>query len=130
MRVALVVLIAVAALALVSPVSAKEGVVARLENPAVLRAPSGKSVTLLWTLRAGKHPFGASGIYLRVRGRAGTTTVAEATEMKPGRFSARFVIPRGGVRSIAIGLRGWVSDPRGTRRSDLFFPIVNDPTKR
>lgn len=103
---------------------------ARLENPAVLRSPAGARVSLVWTLRAGKEPFGASGIYVRLRGRAGATTIADAAELGPGRFRARFVIPRGGVRSIAIGLRGWVSDARGTRRADMFFPITNDPTRQ
>jgi hypothetical protein len=89
-------------LATVSQPRAKEGVIARLENPAVLRAPAGTSVSLVWTLRAGKEPFGASGIYVRLRDHGGKATIAEATELGPGRFRARFVIPRGGVQSIAI----------------------------
>jgi len=118
------------AIALASHAPAKEGVVAHLENPAMLRAPAGKTVSLVWTLRAGKQPFGASAIYVRLRGRIGTTTSADAAELAPGRYRARVVIPRGGARSIVIGLRGWVSDARGTRRADMFFPIDNDPLRR
>ncbi len=128
-RVALV-LVAAAAVATAPQALAKEGVVARLVNPAVLRAPAGQTVSLVWTLRAGKEPFGAQGIYVRLRGHAGTTTVAEAVEVARGRYRARVRIPRGGVRSIVIALRGWATDSRGsTRRADLRFPIVNDPTR-
>ncbi len=120
-------LVSGAALTAVSQPRAKEGVVARLENPTVLRAPAGTRVALVWTLRAGKEPFGASGIYVRVRDRIGKATISEATELGPGRFRAWLSIPRGGVRAIAIALRGWVSDARGTRRADLVFPIANEP---
>ena len=43
-----------AALALVPAAGSKEGVVARLENPAVLQSAAGAKVTLLWTLRGGE----------------------------------------------------------------------------
>jgi hypothetical protein len=129
-RTPLVFLIGALAVALAAPGLAKEGVVAHLENPFTLLGPGGKRITLVWTLRADKEPFGASGIYIRLRARSGTTTVREATEIGPGRFRARFVIPRGGVAGIAIGLRGWASDARGTRHADVFFPIANDPTRR
>ena len=108
---------------------AKEGVVAHLENPAVLRAPAGKTVSLTWTLRAGKGPFSAIGIYVRLRGRPGATTSARADELRPGRYRAHVRIPRGGVHAVAIGLIGWSSGPKGTRRADAFFPIANDPTR-
>jgi hypothetical protein len=117
------------ALATVAQTTAKEGVVAHLENPAVLRAAAGRAMSLVWTLRVSKEPFSASGIYVRLRRPNGSATIAEATELRRGRYRARLVIPRGGVRSIAIALRGWVSDARGTRRADLVFPIENDPTR-
>jgi hypothetical protein len=107
---------------------AKDRVVARLANPAVVRAPAGATVPLVWTLRADGHAFGAGGIYVRLRGRAGASTVARADTLAPGRYRAQVRIPAGGVRSIAIGLIGWASNPQ--RRADLFFPIVNDPTRR
>lgn len=114
-----------AALALVSAAGAKDGVVARLENPAVLRSAAGTKVTLLWTLRAGKEPFTAAGIYVRLNG----GREALATELQTGRFRARLTIPRGGAKTIVIALQGWRTDTRGTRRADWRFPIVNDPTR-
>jgi len=130
MRFVGILLVLVATVALVSQALAKEGVAARLENPSALHAPSGTRVMLAWTLRAGKQPFGASGVYVRLRGRSGITTTARASDLgKPGRYRAHVLIPRGGVRSIIIGLIGWTSGPHGTKRADMFFPITNDPTR-
>ena len=117
----------VVALACIAQAAAKDGVVAHLENPGVLRAAPGAKVTLVWTLRAGKQPFGASGIYVRLHGR--TLTRALATELAPGRFRARVAIPPGGARSITIALIGWSSGPQGTKRGDMRFRIENDPTR-
>lgn len=107
---------------------AKEGAVAHLGNPSVLGAPTGKRVTLVWTLRAGGKPFGAQGVYVRLRGRAGATSTGDAVEVGSGRYRARVLIPRGGVQAIFIRLRGWATGPRGTHRADMSFPITNDPT--
>lgn len=115
------------ACAFATAAAAKEGVVAHLHNPAVLRAAPGVHVTLVWSIRdADKHPFGASGIYVRLRGLA--TTSAPATELAPGRFRAHVTIPRGGVRSVVIALIGWTTGPGGTKRGDMRFRIDNDPT--
>jgi hypothetical protein len=81
----------------------------------------------VWTLRAGPEPFSARGVYVRLHGL--TTSTALGKELAPGRFRARLPIPRGGVRSIVIGLVGWRTDSRGSRRSDWRFPIDNDPTR-
>ena len=115
----------VAALALAAGAAAKDGVVAHLENPVALSYPSGAKITLIWTLRAGKQPFGGGGIYVRLNGGRATP----ATTLGPGRFRARLTIPRGGVLSIVIALPAWSSDANGTRRADWRFPIVNDPTR-
>jgi hypothetical protein len=112
--------------AFVAAAAAKEGVVAHLQNPDVLRAAPGAKVTLVWTLRADKRPFTAQGIYVRLRGVAATS--APAGEIGPGRFRARVTIPRGGVRSIVIAVMGWTSGLEGTRRADMRFRIDNDPT--
>src|SRR5207248_1120601 len=108
-------------LACAAQAAAKGDVVAHLQNPGVLRAPAGTRIALIWTLRAGGRPFGASGIYVRLHGTA--TTTGEATELAPGRFRARLVVPRGGVRSIVIALRAWSSGPQGTHRADWRLPI-------
>lgn len=127
MRLLVIVLTAAIAAVLAPQVSAKEDVVARLENPAALRAPAGSRIVLAWTLRAGKRPFTAAGIYVRLHGRAGTNKVGWALESAPGRYRARLTIPKGGVRAVRIGLEGWSTGPGGTKRADWLFPIANDP---
>ena len=114
-----------AALAVAATASAKDGVVARLENPVALSYPPGSKITLIWTLRAGKKPFSAGGIYVRLNGGRENP----ATELATGRFRARLTVPRGGVRSIVIAVPGWASTPSGTHRADWRLPIVNDPTR-
>ena len=120
--------VAILAVVAVPQAHAKEGVVAHLENPSVLRARPDTMISLVWTLRAGAQPFSALGIYVRLHGSSGTTS-AYATELTTGRFRARLRIPPGGVRSIAIGLRGWTTGSSGSHRADMFFPIANDPTR-
>jgi hypothetical protein len=119
--------IAVVVLACAAQAAAKEGVVAHLENPRALQAAPGKSIVLVWTLRAGTQPFGARGVYVRLRGQ--TTSTALAKQLAPGRFSARLPIPCGGVLSVVIALVGWRTDSKGTTRADWRFPIDNDPTR-
>jgi hypothetical protein len=115
------------ALAVVGSATAKDGVVAHLANPRVVESAPGTSIVLVWTLRAGARPFGASGIYVRLRG--ATISTALAKELSPGRFRVRLPVPTGGVHSIVIGLIGWRTDSGGTRRADRRFPIDNDPTR-
>ena len=115
----------VAALVVAAGASTKNGVVARLENPVVLSYPPGAKITLLWTLRSGRRPFSAGGIYVRLNGGGEHL----ATELATGRFRARLTVPRDGVRSIVIAVPGWASSPSGTHRADWRLPIVNDPTR-
>jgi hypothetical protein len=130
MRFVVVALVSVAVLAPAGAL-AKEGVAAHLENPSVLGAPTGKRISLVWTLRADKQSFGAQGVYVRLRGRDGAMSTGDAVEVRPGsgRYRALVDIPRGGVRAIFIRLKGWTSGPRGTVRADMSFPITNDPTR-
>jgi hypothetical protein len=128
MRISVLIVVVIAAATCVGAALAKDGVIARLANPTAVQAPAATTVSLVWTLRPDKHAFGASGIYVRLRGRTGTTTVAQASELASGRYRARVRIPAGGVRSMAIGLIGWASNP--LRRADHYFPVVNDPTRR
>jgi hypothetical protein len=113
---------------------AKEGVKATLlTNPPLSPIP-GERLHLAWTLASvqdGKsHPFGANGVFVRLRSAAGeepeigfATTAAHAD----GRYAAMVVVPEGGIGDVEIGLRGWSSGPSGTHVSDMLFPITNDP---
>src|SRR5437870_3745676 len=59
--------IAILAVVAVPQALAKDGVVAHLENPTALRAPAGTTISLVWTLRAGKQPFDNAMAEIAVR---------------------------------------------------------------
>jgi hypothetical protein len=120
---------AVAVLAVAAAASAKEGVEATLVGSIPRDAPSGSVVRVEWRLAEvnTRRPFEAGGIFVRLTGRHGAVRTAPARALGSGRFAASVAVPAGGIGRLAIGLHGWSSGPNGTRKSDLFFRIVNDP---
>jgi hypothetical protein len=131
------VLVAAGMVALVAalPVSAKEDVKATLATSIPLDAPPGTQLTVAWRLfsvdeHGRREPFGANGVFVRLLSTSGATAtegVAPVGAHATGEYEATVVVPEGGIRDIELGLAGWVSDAKGTRRSDLIFPITNDP---
>jgi len=133
-RLALALLAAVAATLVAAPAaSAKEGVKATLTAKIPLNAAAGihlKVAWQLWTVDAtGQHePFGAGDVFIRLRSAArGQPEEAFASVPATGDYEATVVVPEGGIGGIEIGLRGFASGPTGRRRSDVLFPITNDP---
>jgi hypothetical protein len=110
--------------------TAKDGVEATLLSSIPKRAPAGSTLRIEWRLtelQSGR-PFDAGGVFVRLVGaRGATTTSADATQPRSGRFVATVAVPAGGVRDVRIGLHGWTSGPDGTKRADEFFRVVNDP---
>jgi len=130
----------------------KEGVRAKLDTPVPLDAAAGKTITVAWTLSyidsGGRHPFGASGVFVRLRSASGgrpVTAFANGRGTGPyrggvgvaGAYIAHVTVPKGGIGGIKIGLRGWRiigGRKEGRRiiggrkeRADAFFPIDNNP---
>jgi hypothetical protein len=134
-RCSMLALLGVVAWALVTalPVGAKEDVQATLTSPVALDAPAGTRLTVTWTLFVDedgqRRPFGADGVFVRLLGPSGAASegVDRGRAHDAGEYEATVLVPEGGIRDIELGLRGWVSDANGTRRSDLIFPITNDP---
>lgn len=117
----LLVLIATAA-QLAMPAAAKEGVRAKLDEPVRLGTAPGEKIKVTWHLVDEEgRPFGASGIYLRVSRCGRRPLTVPATERSLGSYSARVKVPRGGIRKLLVGLRGWriIGDQR--KRADKFF---------
>jgi len=136
------------ALSAAPPALAKEGVVATLENPALLtRAQGGEHLRIAFAMnvaprlpildpqdRVPPHPFGASGVYVRVQpAKSGSPLIVSADPpgdrgYPAGRYVADVTVPAGGIRSLAIGLEGYqYVERRAPRRSDVFFAMANDP---
>jgi hypothetical protein len=134
-RPALVLVVAAAALITALPANAKDDVRATLTSPVPLDAPAGSLVTIAWTLfsvdeKGHPRPFGANGAFVRLLGHSGAASeegVAALGAHLTGEYETTVLVPEGGIRDIELGLQGWVSDPNGTRRSDVIFPIANDP---
>ena len=123
MRTARVITVLICAVVpLTSPASAKEGVRAKLERSARLSAAPGKTIKITWRLAdADGHALGASGIYLRVSRCAGAARHVNARSLGRGRFSARLVVPKGGIRTVRVGLVGWRTSAGKPQRADVLF---------
>jgi hypothetical protein len=111
------------------PATAKEDVRAKLDRHVRLGAPAGTTIRVAWHLVDDSgHPFGASGIYLRVSRCSGEPLRIAATARGRGGYSARVRVPKHGIRRLSVGLKGWqiVGDQR--RRADASFAF--DPPLR
>jgi hypothetical protein len=124
-----VVVLAGAALATV-PAAAKDGVHATLTTEVPLDAEPGTKLKIGWRLayvEQGKpHPFGASGVFVRLASASGAASHTGFAAGDGGTFSATVAVPEGGIGDIQIGLRGYRSGVR-SGPGDLLFPITNDP---
>ena len=125
--------LAVAAVALVGalPAGAKDGARATLTTRIPVAAAAGTSFRVAWVVtildNGRRRPFGASGMFVRLLSPVRGQSVKVYAEGVGGRYHATVHVPRGGMRGIQLGLRSWVSDPKGTRESDWLLPITNNP---
>ena len=133
-RLAAVAIAAVAAAVVAAPALAKDGVEATIETPIPLDPSPGEEIDVAWTLSFvddGKwRPFGASGVFVRLVSPSGgdaTTAFASGDGGRTGAYGATVVVPEGGIGRIVVGLRGTASGPTGSRTSDVYFPVTNDP---
>lgn len=125
--------VGIAAVALVAalPAAAKEGVEATLMSRIPLDAPAGTRLHVRWTLTyvedGKRQPFGASGLYVRLRSASGARAETAWAGGDRGSYWANVAVPKGGIGDVEFGLVGWQSGENGTRRADAIFPIRNDP---
>jgi hypothetical protein len=114
-----------AALGTAGIASAKEGVKATLTSPVRLGAAPGTTLHVTWTLSYTDHgtrqPFGAGGVFVRLRSASGAAQTGMAHG--DGSYAADVVVPQGGIADVQIGLEGFTeSGP-----APVLFPIANDP---
>jgi hypothetical protein len=123
-------LVVAAAAFTVVPAAAKDGVHATLTTNVPLDAEPGTKLELAWRLayvEHGKpHPFGASGVFVRLGSASGAASNTGFAEGDRGTFTATVAVPEGGIGDVQIGLRGYTSGVR-SGQGDLLFPITNDP---
>jgi hypothetical protein len=117
-----------ALLALAPAAGAKEGVVARVLTPIPREAAPGSTVKVAWSLTflhdGKRRPFGAGYVFARLVGPGGKRMpLAYGVGAKPGRYSARVRVPRGGARRLEIGIMSTVCDAKGCRAGPKLFPI-------
>ena len=128
-------LLVVASVALVAalPAAAKNGVKATLETSIPLAAKPGTKLGIAWRLafldeHGRRQPFGAGGVFVRLLSASGAgAETGVADETGTGEYTAKVVVPKGGIGDVQIGIHSWVSGPSGTRSSDWLVPITNDP---
>ena len=126
MRATLFIVVLGLAVVVAMPALGKDGVRATLDAPVRLDTPAGKTLRVVWHLSDGEgHAFGASGIYLRVsRCGARPLRVPAKARRGRGRYSARFTVPKGGVRKLMVGLKGWRIIGERKERADAIFNFV------
>jgi len=113
------------------PAAAKDGVRAKLDEPVRLGTVPGETITVAWHLVDPKgQRFGASGIYLRVFRCGGGPLTVPATQRRPGAYTARVKVPKGGIRKLLVGLRGWRIIGGERERADKFFRFDPPLTRR
>lgn len=119
-----------AALFSAMPVAAKDGVHATLTTNVPLEARPGTKLRIGWRLAyvedGKRRAFGASGVFVRLGSASGAAAETGYAKEDSGTYTASVAVPAGGVGDVQIGLRGYTSGVR-TGRSDLLFPITNDP---
>jgi hypothetical protein len=137
------VLVTLLSLAAAPPAAGKEAVRARIDiSDAALQAPAGTKIRIGWTLTgparwppgtrpaasAGRAPFGASGLYVRLDSKTGSAPTIAYGHGPSGRYSATATVPIGGIGGLALGLEGIRTVPgRAPARADVFVAIDNDP---
>jgi hypothetical protein len=125
------VLVALAALlVLAAPAAAKEGVRAHLETHVPREARAGTTLTVTWSLysveNGVRRPFGAGGLFVRLRGGSGGLSKAYG-HGSGGRYTARVKVPRGGIARIRFGLEGVRIVAGHESPAPHYFPLDNDP---
>jgi hypothetical protein len=134
-----VVLGLLAALTLALPVAAKEGAEAKLDTALPRDAEPGSTIEVGWSVFAlsddgTQEPIQGSPVYLRLVGPDGTSAtevLGTETPAGSGHYTAAIQVPAGGIGEVIVGMIGEACDADGgCQRSDLVFPLTDDPLVR
>lgn len=118
----------------VSPALAKEGAEAKLDTAIPRDTEPGSTIDVGWSVFSivdGKQePIYGSPVYLRLVAPDGRTSTEVAGTEKPsgsGHYMASIEVPAGGIGEVIVGMVGEACDANGCRRSDIIFPMTDDP---
>ena len=122
-------LVVIAALGVVTPVTAKEGMTATLLGHVPVHAKAGTTVTVAWRIRdKAAHAADQGTMYVRVYSARGHGSTRALGSYAHRGYAASVRVPSGGIGDIKIFLVGWMYKADGsTRRADMEIPITNDP---
>ena len=114
------------------PVEAKDGVVATIHTRISSTAIAGSNIDIGLSLHVEDtgEPFTACGIFVRLISSTGHSneSFADCVTGDDGLLHTAATIPEGGVARIEVGIAGTMTFPDGrSKRSDLLFPLANDP---
>ena len=118
----------VAVLSLALPVLAKEGAEAKLDTALPRDAEPGSTIDVGWSvfmIEGDETP-----VYVRLVGPDGTsTTEVMGTEVPAGsgHYTASIEVPAGGIGEVIVGMVGEACTADGCQRSDMIFPLTDDP---
>jgi len=102
--------LAMALMAFAAPALAKEALDAQLEAPIARDTPGGTilllGVRVTMTDATGTHDIDASPVYVRLTGPDGDSSLALATQSRPGHYTVRVTVPVGGVKAVEVGMHG------------------------
>lgn len=115
---------------LAGAVLAKEGAAVSLAQPIPRDAPPGSTLEVTFTVTidtdTGPSPVYGSPVFVRLIAPDGTTTEGSGTEKAQGSgtYTAKVVVPAGGIESAEFGMRGESIDANGnSARSDELFEV-------
>jgi hypothetical protein len=128
------ILAAMAALAVALPAFAKEGAEAKLDTALPRDAQPGSTINVGWSVFAiaGDQtvPITGSPVYVRLVG-PGAASVTEVMGKEvpagSGHYTAAIQVPDGGIDKVFVAMRGESCTSAGCHRSDMIFPLIDDP---
>ncbi len=124
-----------AALSVAVPTFAKEGAEAKLDTAIPRDAQPGSTIDVGWSVfylvDGRQQPVQGSPVYIRLVSVDQTTTsevMGTETPAGSGHYTAAIDVPAGGIGQVIVGMVGEAcSEAGGCQRSDLIFPLTDDP---
>ncbi len=117
-----------------APALAKEGAEAKLDTAIPRDAGPGSTIDVGWSVfydvDGKQEPVYGSPVYIRLVSSDRTTStevMGTETPAGSGHYTASIEVPRGGIGEIVVGMIGESCDANGCQRSDMIFPLTDDP---